>query len=127
MLVKYRGNQTAICVTVGGVALRFAKGDSVLISTKQAERLSESAYIQNLVKKDLLSLDDLSGHDKTALEELAATNKIDIPPKATAKDIKRLLVDDLDNEDYLHDTIGADPEAEAKAKAELAAKALAEK
>lgn len=122
MLVKYRGSQSALSLMVGSIALRFAKDKEVLITAKQASELKQSEYMKQLIKKDMFTIDDLSGHNKADLKELATAHNIEIPPKASEADIRNLLSgvdDDAGSSD--------DDDAEAKAKADAVAKEAAAK
>lgn len=123
MLVKYRGGQSALSLMVGGIALRFAKNKEVLITAKQASELKQSEYMKQLIKKDMFTIDDLSGHNKADLKELAAAHNIEIPPKASEADIRNLL-------SGIDDDAGADDDdaaKEAAAKEAAAAKETADK
>lgn len=118
MLVKYKGGQTAIRLMLGGLAVRLAKGENALLTTDQVKELKTSAYTKQLIKDDQLSIDDLSGHDKAELEQVALTHKVELPAKATVKDIRALLSGTAEDEDQNNDLdLGETPDLNASGNA----------
>lgn len=114
MLVKYKGGQTAIRMMLGGQAVRLAKGEDALLSGDQVKDLKSSAYTKQLIKDDQLSIDDLSGHDKNGLEKVALIHNVELPAKATVKDIRTLLSGAAEDQDQDEDKdldLGKSPDA----------------
>lgn len=120
MLVKYKGTQSAISMSINGTMVRLVKNDDTLLNKEQVASLKNNDYFKRLLADDQLKIDDLSSKDKTELEQIALSNQVDLPAKSTVKSIRALLnnggvpvTEDEDDEDTDPNGAGGDVDPNA--------------
>lgn len=92
MLVTYRGQNSAINFKAGGMAIRIAKDQDILVNADVVADINKGHYTSKMVKAKTLVIDDLKkGYDKSELLDLAQRFNIDVDPSDTVAVIRAAL------------------------------------
>lgn len=99
MLVKYKGSQAAMTMSVGGVAVRLEPGKPAVLNKAQAKELQARTNVKNLVKAKVIEFSSLDSLNKDELTALAVSNGHKVTSKDKVSDLLYMLQGDDDEDD----------------------------